>query len=125
MDLRRLVNGLRTAGELSPKVADALEVVERAAQLYGNLHGGHNGWNRPPINLEVPHIQPGEVLVEMGALARISYLTSKEPGRKKPDEFGHNFDTPRPVLYVHPASGDLVIVRNRSSYTVNSRGIVG
>lgn len=115
-------NFLAKTSEIAGAAAEALEKGEN---LYRKFHGGHNGWNREPLIVEVPDLA-GAQLIQLGALAGLSYVTAKEAGRHRPDIFDHKFGLPRPSLAFNPETGDLVIVRGMSRYSVNGEGwIVG
>jgi hypothetical protein len=117
-DLNRLLNGAARAGELAAAAQKLLGSSPESR--YRQTHGGHDGWGRPPLRSTAP--DPREVSIELGTLTRIAYLAAKNPDGRV-EEFIHDFETPYPVLAF--TSAGLVIVRDRSKYTVTSHGIEG
>ncbi len=131
--VHRIRNGGAALVERTPNAARE-RTPARAGRDYMAKHGGHDGWRRPPLRGLVypsPDLIGGEPWVsEMGAITRIGYTTAKRAGGEWDDdggdeieEFIHDFEAPRPLLCF--SSSGLIIVRNRSEYTVEDGGITG
>lgn len=99
--------------------------AEERRQEYKDTHWGDIGETRSGARgLTVPDLSEGVTV--MGRLCEIAYVARK--GVRRPyEEFVHRFDDPYPVLGFawEGSRKGLVIVRDRSRYTVNYRGIVG
>jgi hypothetical protein len=101
-------------------------VARRLSKLgagYKDKHWGQKG-TRAARALPMPDVSGGVEI--LGSLVEISYLTTKG-GDAEPTVYFHAFDGPFPILGVAPDGKrqGLVVLRDRSRYTVNTRGIVG
>lgn len=123
-DAARLFDRVRRtiaiSAEAAKAIAEIADQVQPAVDLYKRAHGG-----RPPRHIravDVPGPEDGP-LIELGPLISIAYTKNIGNG---PEDFVHDFKAPYAALCFRPESRDLVIVRDRSSYTVNNKGwIVG
>jgi hypothetical protein len=120
---RRVRDAMDKAGDvpgLQEAIADAVESMAgegiRACRRYKRFHWGRDAdgtalWRAPLV-------RPHDVLVELGELVEVAYLTTKDESAT----WVHPFEARRPVLASTP-SGRLVVVGG--SYRITSRGIEG
>ena len=126
----RYIDGVRRFANAGRSVADALEPAFRA---YQDTHGGRAPRGRGVHRVAAPDAEGG-TLVELGSLAAVAYLTSKDRRRQAADLYIHDFEAPLPSLCFREGSRELVIVRGfydegllrrGSRYTVDKEGIEG
>jgi hypothetical protein len=90
-----------------------------AVDAYRRLH-----WGTDPTSAELVEYQPpGLALTALGELYAAAYDTTKTGDGPDGAVYFHEFEDPKPLLAVDPATGRLHIVGG--GYTVETRGIVG
>ncbi len=109
---------LKSPGGKRVLVQVAQQVIA-GREKHEDLHWGREGQGATIID-----VPDGDPIVALGALASVSYITQKGAGDRSPTEYVHTFHTPLPWLYVN-GDGELLIVRGRSRYRVNTHGIIG
>lgn len=120
---RKVRDDMIRAGDvpgLQEAISDAVSRMVRqgrtAARQYEAFH-----WGRQPDGTAVdlaPLVRPGDVLVELGELLEVAYVTVKDERAT----WVHPFAPDRPVL-ASTESGRLVVVGG--SYRITARGIEG
>lgn len=117
---------LSTPGGEKALAAFALRLLNGADE-YRELHWGREAERGPMLATRIDVDDDSSPLVELGALHAVLYVTQKG-GDPEPTGYVHQFERPTPLLCVeglHDAEPDLVIVRSRSKFRVNSHGIIG
>lgn len=100
--------------------ARTLAQLQTGQGLYREAHWGERGTD-PGRVVSVPDYSGG--VVDLGALYSVTYDTVKRgDGRSL---YEHRFRTPRPILTFATDGSGLVVVRDRSRYSVTPRGIEG
>jgi hypothetical protein len=93
---------------------------DEAIEEYVRTHWGDRGFEEV-ITGEAPDPRSGTMAM-LGRLVSVTYETIKA-GDRKPTLYEHDFEPFFPILAFNRQG--LIVVRDLSPYTVNSRGIVG
>lgn len=122
LDAEDLLDALRELGAedlATERLESLLSLVEKADELHERFHWGRESETLESV--ELTRIEDGTVLVQLGVLAEISYITQK--GDDPVTIYEHSFEEGMPILAATADGGRLVIVGG--DYKVTRRGIVG
>ena len=119
-DERKIADAIARIPGAKRALAEYVDRIRAAHAGYRKLHWGDGGRDGVK-HATVPDVSGGVVV--LGRLVEVAYLTRKD----EVAIYEHSFRAPYPVLCVAPDGSreGLVVVRDRSRYTVTRHGIEG